>query len=359
MSKKVEPAEYLDEDYLFLVLKLLDYPEMKKDEFIFSKIRTEKYKHAKASDIFYDIINFNEQGLLKIERLKLDGKDYRTIKKLTSLMIKLSEQQEPSLNIKKMLDNNFHVYDLEIVLSCCEFKNDILNLIDFDIRISKEFKQKYIKWLKGYLKLFANGKLESKTKNYPRVETQKENIKEKINEMSVRFGSILALKDSDFNNKYRFFECILLLEKERFLIIKDISSKRTEENLSNYSIHCELKEKNYSRPFWKIEGDSGFLKFGKKGEKIKIGKKDSRHFRLLKFLLEDFGLAKPINDAFEYIKTNKDKEDSDINDPYLKPAKQIQIIRNTIKELQKKGRLGGRLKIKIGKMKKTIWIKYK
>lgn len=361
MSKKVEPTEYLDEDYLFLILQLINHPQSKRDKFTFSKIKKEKYKRAMVSKIFYDIINFNEQGLLKIKELKLDGNDYGTIKKLTSLMIKLSEQQEPSLNIKKMLDNNFHVYDLEIVLSCCEFKNDILNSIDFNIKISKEFKQKYIKWLKGYLKLFADGKLESKTINYPRVETQKENIKEKINEMSVRFGSILALKDSDFNNKYRFFECILLLEKERFLIIKDIGSERTEENLSNYSIHCELNEKSDSRPFWEIEGNIGFLKFGKKREKIKIGEKDSQPFKLLKILIENFGVKRKIDYIFERVRNEKcnKMEKAHYRDPYLEPNRQRGILENARRELQKDKKMKNKLKIIIYKSDETIRMKYK
>ena len=72
MSKKVESTEYLDEDYLFLILQLVDHPKLKRDKFTFSEIKKEKYKRANASDLFYEIVNFNDQGLLKIEKLKFN-----------------------------------------------------------------------------------------------------------------------------------------------------------------------------------------------------------------------------------------------------------------------------------------------
>ena len=45
MSKKVEPTEYLDEDYLFLILQLVDHPKSKRDKIIFNEIKTEKYEY--------------------------------------------------------------------------------------------------------------------------------------------------------------------------------------------------------------------------------------------------------------------------------------------------------------------------
>lgn len=344
MSKKIEPTEYLDEDCLFLALKLLDYRRMERDKFTFIEMKMEKYKHATAFEIFQNIAHFNKQGLLKIEKLNFDmslasKKESEDIKMLRYLSMTKAPGHPLSLALQKTIDNNFNFYDLELIRN---LKDYIFKFIDFDIKINQELRQKFIEWLKNYLKLFADGKLESKTTNYPRIEIQKENIKEKINEMSVKFGSMLALKDSNFDSEYRFFENILLLEKEKFLIIKNISSEKTEENLFSFSIHCELKEKSDSRPFLETEGDIGFLKFGKKREKIKIGKKDSQPFKLLKLLIENFGVKRKIDYIFEHVRNEKyNKIEKDrYCDPYLEPNRQREILENVKRELQKDKKLG-------------------
>jgi len=226
MSKKVEPTEYLDEDYLFLILQLVDHSKSKKDNLTFSEIKKEKYRRAIASDLFYEIVNFNDQGLLKIEKLKFNvsegNRDDREFIQAALSAIKEHPKLKLAQATKKIIDNNFSLRDLKIVLPY-EHYNHIFNFIGFDIKISKKFKQEHTKWLKKYLKLFADEELESPKKNYLRIEFQKENIKKKIDEISRKTGHSLVLKSSDFNNEHRFLESILLLERERFLIIKNIS----------------------------------------------------------------------------------------------------------------------------------------
>lgn len=357
MSKKVEPTEYLDEDYLFLILQLVDHPKLKRDKLTFSEIKKEKYKRAKASDLFYEVVNFNDQDLLKIEKLKfnvLEGNknDRESIQALLSAIKKY-----PGLKLakttKKIIDNNFNLNDLKFVLPY-EHCDNIFNFIGFDIKISKKFKQEHTKWLKKYLKLFVDEELESPKKNYLRIEFQKENIKKKIDEISKKTGHSLVLKSSDFNNEHRFLESILLLERERFLIIKNISSEKNREDLFNYLINCESREKRYSHPpFYVIKKDMGFLKFSKNGKAIKIGKTDSQHFRLLKLLLKPFRKKNGINYVFEKIETKRIKKypESDLDD-------QMRKLEYVVKELQKNKRLGGRLKITLNKKGGTIWIDY-
>jgi len=353
---------YLDEDNLFLLLKLLDYLKMKKGKLTFNKIKVEKYKQATVSKIFYDILILNRQGLLKIEGLKFNilgasKNDCKIFKALLS-SIRAYPAFEMSLAMKRTINDNFNLHDLEIILSH-KYSDQIFNLIDFDIKISQKFKQQFIKRIKEYLKLFADGKLESSTENYFRIELQKESIEEKIDEISKETGSALVLKSSNFSSKFRFFESMLLTEKEGKLAIKNISSEETNKNSFSYIIYCELKEKCYFRPYCKIKNDIGFLKFSQDGEAIKIGGIDSRHFKLLELLLKRIGIARSINSAFEYIETDKDNKESGINDPYLKPAEQIRILENAKKELQKGNKMKGRIKIKIDKMRKTIRAEYR
>ena len=96
------------------------------------------------------------------------------------------------------------------------------------------------------------------------------------------------------------------------------------------------------------------------GEKIKIGTPKSRHFRLLECLLEPFGKAKTIETVYEWIKLPKDKKDSDLSgwDNYKKKSRQIIIIQNAIKELQKGNKLRGKLAFEFDDTKSKIWIEY-
>lgn len=357
MSKKIEPIQYIDEDCLFLALKLLNYPKMERDKFTFSEIKMEKYKHATAFKIFQNIANFNKQGLLKIEELKFSllntSADDQTVKTLIQLTRIKFPKHDLSLATRRIMDNNFNLCDLELI-SSHEYGNYVLRFIDFDIKINQELRQKFIGRLKGYLKLFADGKLESSTENYFRIELQRKSIEEKIDEISGKTGSTLALRDSDFSGDFRFFESILLLEKEKKLTIKNISSKETCKNSFSYIIHCELKGKCNSRPpFYIIKKGMGFLKFSKNGRTIKIGKTDSQHFRLLKLLLKDFERENRIDYVFEKIETKRIKKYPDLD-----PDDQMRKLEYVVKELQKNKRLGGRLKITLNKRGRTIRIDY-
>ena len=136
-----------------------------------------------------------------------------------------------------------------------------------------------------------------------------------------------------------------MLEKEKFLIIKNISSEKTDKDLSSYIIHCELKnENNFCAPFCIIKKDMGFLKFSKNGEAIKIGKEDSQHFKLLQLLLGSFGMKERIDYVFKEIETKRVKKYPDLD-----PSDQMRKLEYVVKELQRRNRLRGRLKITIDK----------
>ena len=108
------------------------------------------------------------------------------------------------------------------------------------------------------------------------------------------------------------------------------------------------------RPFCIIEGGVAFIKFHKYGKKIKIGKSDSRHFRLLQCLCEPFGTAKTIESIFEAIKLPKDSKDSKLEDDYLAENRKRELIQYAIKELQKNKNLQGKLKFRFNDTKTTI-----
>lgn len=114
-----------------------------------------------------------------------------------------------------------------------------------------------------------------------------------------------------------------------------------------------------NRPYCITKKGIGYLKFGKYGEKIKIGRTNSKAFRLLQCLTEPFGVAKSVETVFEAMYEKDRKRYSEINDPYLNKARKIQLITNSgIKELQKDNKLRGKLKFQFDEVKSKIWLEY-
>ena len=121
-----------------------------------------------------------------------------------------------------------------------------------------------------------------------------------------------------------------------------------------------LKEKVASRPYCEIREGWGYLKFGERGEEVKIGKAGFQPFKLLESLIEPrVGLAKSVDTVFEAIRENikyKSKTTGVYNP--LDRTQKINLIKYTIKELQKGKKLKGKLKFKWNEMKSKIWLEY-
>jgi len=112
------------------------------------------------------------------------------------------------------------------------------------------------------------------------------------------------------------------------------------------------------KPYTGVKKGKGYFKFHKQGENIKIGKPNTRHFRLLQCLCEPhFGIPKTIEAIFEAIKLPKDKNDSDLEDwsPQRK-TRMLTIIEYTKKELQKNKKLRGKIKYKFDDRKNSMWL---
>lgn len=174
------------------------------------------------------------------------------------------------------------------------------------------------------------------------------------------------------NRDYR----ITLIEKEisktseRLKEIKDfaytkyrhkfIVTKKLIDSITN-----SLTEKETSRsneiPSTFVENGMGYLQFGKLGEKIKVGGQNTRHFRLLQFLLSPMGTEKTVESVYAAISREKDEQDSVLNgfDEHRKKARRVAIIKNAIKELQKGNKLRNKLSFKFGIGAKGLRIEHK
>jgi len=146
--------------------------------------------------------------------------------------------------------------------------------------------------------------------------------------------------EQNFENLNKAIKEILETDKE--------IEKTTPETESKDS-----KKKDF-KPFCIEEGTKGYFKFYKQGKKIKIGSSKSRHFRLLQSISEPFGVSKTIEAVFEAIRLPKDSEDTKLSDFNTKRSRKVEIIKYTIKELQKNKELQGKLKFKFNDQKTVL-----
>ncbi|MCX6720461.1 MAG: hypothetical protein NTW11_01500 [Candidatus Staskawiczbacteria bacterium] len=108
-----------------------------------------------------------------------------------------------------------------------------------------------------------------------------------------------------------------------------------------------------------VKNGMGYFKFYKEGKDIKIGKGNTRQFRLLQCLTEpSFGIQKTIEAVFEGIKLPKDDKDtrlSGLSSPQRK-TRMLEIIEFTKKELQKIKDLQGKINYCMDDKKQNMWL---
>ncbi len=115
-----------------------------------------------------------------------------------------------------------------------------------------------------------------------------------------------------------------------------------------------------SKPFTRVENGVGYFKFYKEGSNIKVGKENTRQFKLLRCLTEpNFGIQKAIEAVFEAIKQPKDDDDSRLSglDSPQRKTRMLEIIEYTKKELQKNKDLQGKINYCMNKKKQNMWLK--
>ncbi|MFH0968985.1 MAG: hypothetical protein V1804_00560 [Patescibacteria group bacterium] len=135
------------------------------------------------------------------------------------------------------------------------------------------------------------------------------------------------------------------MHNERLAKLNTLSKNKEQQEL--------VPSKNNSTTL--IENETGYFKFQKQGEKIKIGGKDTRHFRLLRLLCDPIDTARTIEVIFDSIKIPRDKNDSMLNsfNNIQSINRKLEIVRFAIKELQKIKRIQGKLKFIFDENQKT------
>jgi hypothetical protein len=166
-------------------------------------------------------------------------------------------------------------------------------------------------------------------------------------------------------------------EKIRFNELKKIIDEKCQSFVKKQEIKAEIQkseelppqsqliqetklETDNGKPYTGVESGVGYFKFYKQGGNIKIGKENTRSFKLLRCLTEpQFGIQKTIEAVFEAIKLEKDDEDSRLSG-LSSPARKtriLEIIDYTKKELQKNKALQGKITYCMDKKKEKMWLK--
>ena len=263
----------------------------------------------------------------------------------------------------------------------------------FKLEITPKTERQIVIRLKKYLSLFINDQLLPEFEDIGLITYSKqmnallEYIHSRLKNGDSMCG--FSIKEEDFlkwwliNNKtsfeelipffekrYNFLELLLVLDFTETIQLRRIRIERVRNKhgkelpidmiWGNFNIlkdisnlDAEIIKKSFQEkgqlPFCIEEGGVGYLKFGKYGKKKKIGRVNSRHFRLLNTLLSPIGVFRTVDSIFEEIKIPKDTNDSLLSDWNNEKTRKIQLIKYTIKELQKNNKLEGRIEFEFNK----------
>src|SRR3989344_2690684 len=162
-----------------------------------------------------------------------------------------------------------------------------------------------------------------------------------------------VLFPKNFNKKYQEFYDMLsaiLDEKEPPIFGNPIIEKQNEKDTQ-----AVINEK----PHTLVKNNTGYFKFYKEGENIKIGGAGTRPFKFLQCLCNpNFGIEKTTEAVFDSIKIKKDLTDN-ILAGFPSPQKTTKIISiielSCIKELQKIKELK-RIKYNFNNQKTKVWL---
>ena len=167
----------------------------------------------------------------------------------------------------------------------------------------------------------------------------------------VRYETNYKPIDTSTIRKYYYYQVEFSPEKLKEFIKKRKGKKNTSSQESIVDIG--------TLPFCIEEGDKGYLKYSKYGQKIFIGDVKSRHYRFLQHMLESNLINSPrtIESVFEKIRIQKDETNPDLAEYLGNTPGKLEKIEFCIKELQKDGKMHEKIKFNFDLHKTRITTK--
>jgi hypothetical protein len=370
MSEKKQQFFYQDEGILFLILKLLDYPSGRQRTHNFSALQSLSFKKLVLGEVFHTLSGINRLYKIQLDQFEFDkygtyflSKETQPLKNHFSSLIYCDEAGRYA-SLKKVLKNDFDFSDLESLHEkYAKFLFALISGIDFRITLTEEAGKEILKRIRGYITLFKRSVLTKTDTNYLDFENHKKLFERRISEDFEKNGATVILSDNEFPNNFLLLHCMLALEEEGDIEIKDISNKRIHECAYHF-ISMEIKNRLVKRigksvvrkslePRCIVRGKIlFFLPDGKERSGLEIGRKDSQKARLLQCLVETFGIERKIDAVYESIRP-KDIEVS--TRKYGGKKNPREIIKRTFKELQRGEKMKG-FEMKINKKNNTMYL---
>jgi hypothetical protein len=249
MAKKDIKNEYCDEDFLFLLLELIDFPEKEKKVFKFDEFKWLKYKRYPLVGILKSIVGLKNQtnnleiGNCSFNPFQIEA-TFGKSKKMLVAGIRFADKfplLDETISLKKILTTEFNFSDIEnIATSEILDPSKFIRGINFKITVKKEFQAQIEKNIQHYcIDLFCENKLKNETNRYCTFENHKLSGFEKIKKITNKTGKETTFKDSDFIEEFRFLEFMLSLHFLKYIEIKSTSL----DSNGAFAISANVKEK--------------------------------------------------------------------------------------------------------------------
>ena len=361
MTKNKTKNYYHDEDLLFLMLKLVDYPLGTKNTFNFDELKSFNFKKPIERIAFEQLIEtenangsitnnfqFDRHGFFFNGRKNLEDVFFTSISKNPDL--------DTNIALNNILRNTFGMDDLKLLYQDLQSTFFVLiEGINFKIKITDSVRKNLTNHLK-------------KNVEYIGFEDHENVLRERIKETYREKGSNLVLKDSEFGINSRFIGYILAAEIKGDFEINSFASERDANNncyfvasvdISNdfmKKIGVVTKEEISKELEYFIENKAAIFPASEKAVKPKI-RIDSQRFRLAECLIKDYklGVGRALKSAFEivYKKGFNKKTGKDLNQ--LSATGKIEFLREIFKDIHRKGILEN-FKLKFDENSKTVKI---
>lgn len=247
-TNKGEPLPYIDEDILFLILKLADYPFGKK-----RTIKNEEIWGQQDDATFIKMMN----ALLEMRRI-LGGIEIPDLK--INVHYFNNEQKEKIRAFQKFLEKPEpsrpagDKFSLEEVFSAMDDSVDDVRTITaealavilssprhigFKIIVSEPCQKKLSRIIETIIETFINGEFKIDKENYCTFGDHKKNCFKTISTQTKKYGRTFLLKRTDFEQDFRFAEFILALHKLKYLNILNVPITKK----AGFTFKVKIKEK--------------------------------------------------------------------------------------------------------------------
>lgn len=248
LTKETKKSAYIDEDILFLMLKLADYPFKKKREIHYEELRGQQDDAAfiKMMDAVLSIRRL--LGGLDIPDLKISGYDFdkqqkERLRKFQEFLVQ-PEHLKPTGEIFS-LENIFSLIDDPVDNARIVVAEGLAAIIaaprhcGFRIVVDKSCQQKLFWTIETVAEAFINNEFTSKKENFYTFANHKKHGFRIIREQVEAYGRELLLKRTDFDGSFRFGDFAVAMHELKYLEILEIPITKEV----GFSFRVRVKEK--------------------------------------------------------------------------------------------------------------------